>query len=313
MRSDEQATATALALTLAEALGGDWQLRALRALRASGFCETWQAAHGARRLFLKSTPADRAQPLRAEADGLRALAATQTVRVPEVAVLCVPTANGTPAVLALEWLDLSPPDPGFGARLGRALAALHGAPVHPPRYGWPCDNYLGATPQANRQTAGGAPTDWIEFMARERLGALGERLAAAGAPASLIAATQDVIAALPSFFDGHRAGPYTPRPSLIHGDLWNGNWGMLSDGSPVVYDPAVSWSDAEAELAMMELFGGPPPGFWAAYRDAARLDEGYPRRRGLYQLYHLLNHALLFGGAYHRQALACAEGLCRPA
>jgi protein-ribulosamine 3-kinase len=86
---------------------------------------------------------------------------------------------------------------------------------------------------------------------------------------------------------------------------------MLADGTPVIYDPAVSCSDAEAELAMMELFGSPPAGFWGAYREAAGLHDGYARRRGLYQLYHLLNHALLFGGGYVRQSMALAQGLLR--
>jgi fructosamine-3-kinase len=112
-----------------------------------------------------------------------------------------------------------------------------------------------------------------------------------------------VVDALPRFFDdGH-----TPSPSLVHGDLWSGNWGMLADGTPAVYDPAVSCSDAECELAMMELFGAPPSGFWPAYREAAGLHAGYGRRRGLYQLYHLLNHALLFGGGYASQAEALAR------
>lgn len=123
--------------------------------------------------------------------------------------------------------------------------------------------------------------------------------------AALVGAVDDVVAALPTFFaDGH-----APRPSLIHGDLWSGNWGMLADGTPVIYDPAVSWSDAEAELAMMELFGTPPAGFWPAYRDSAGLHPGYPRRRGLYQLYHLLNHVVLFGGGFRAQALACSRTL----
>jgi fructosamine-3-kinase len=84
---------------------------------------------------------------------------------------------------------------------------------------------------------------------------------------------------------------------------------MLADGTPVIYDPAVSCSDAEAELAMMELFGAPPAGFWPAYREAAGLHAGYAARRPLYQLYHLLNHALLFGGSYAAQALRCARSL----
>ena len=101
-----------------------------------------------------------------------------------------------------------------------------------------------------------------------------------------------------------------PRPSLIHGDLRSGNWAMLADGSPVVYDPAASCADAEAELAMTELFGAPPAGFWPAYRAAgAGPSPGHARRRPLYQLNHLLNHALLFGGGCLPQSLALARRL----
>jgi fructosamine-3-kinase len=251
--------------------------------------------------FVKTASAPAAAALHAEADGLHALAATRTIRVPAVDALG--DDDGT-TLLVLEWLDLRRPDAGFGARFGRALGALHAAPVDPPRYGWPRDNVLGATPQRNRLTAGGGTGDWIAFVASERLGAMQARLDPRR-DAALIDAVDGVVAALPACFaDGH-----APRPSLIHGDLWSGNWGMLADGTPVVYDPAVSWSDAEAELAMMELFGAPPSGFWPAYRDAAGLHPGYAQRRAVYQLYHLLNHVVLFGGGYGAQALACARGL----
>jgi fructosamine-3-kinase len=78
---------------------------------------------------------------------------------------------------------------------------------------------------------------------------------------------------------------------------------VLEDGSPAVFDPAAHWGDREAELAMTELFGGFPPEFYAAYRMHAPLEAGYAVRRGLYQLYHLLNHLNLFGEAYLPQAL----------
>jgi len=116
-----------------------------------------------------------------------------------------------------------------------------------------------------------------------------------------------LVRALPSFFaDGHE-----PRASLIHGDLWSGNWGMLADGTPVIYDPAVSCADAEAELAMMELFGEAPARFLEAYRHGAGLHGGYAQRRSLYQLYHLLNHALLFGSGYVAQSLVVAKRLAQ--
>ena len=79
----------------------------------------------------------------------------------------------------------------------------------------------------------------------------------------------------------------------------------------MIFDPAVSVSDAEAELAMMKLFGSPPTGFWPTYREVIPLAAGYERRRAVYQLVHLLNHTRLFGGGYARQALALCESIRR--
>jgi fructosamine-3-kinase len=288
-------------------LGGRWTVRALG---ASSFCPTWQAQHAGERLFVKSAPADRAAPLQSEADGLAALAATRTIAVPATAAW-LPDADGT-ALLALDWLDLKPPDAGFGRRFGEALAALHRAPPPAARFGWRQDNHLGATPQTNRPTAGAGLDDWLDFMASRRLGPLRDRLASAGAEPALAAEVDAVIAAMPALFDGP-AGRCLPRPALIHGDLWQGNWGMTADGNPVIFDPAVSVSDPEAELAMMTLFGEPPAGFWPAYAERAGLHPDHRRRRPLYQLVHLLNHAVLFGGAYAGQARRCAEQLLRAA
>ena len=285
--------------------GGRW---AVEPLNASSFCTTWRARGAGLRLFVKSVPAAAAPVLEAEADGLRALAASHTLHVPEVLHEGGSAEHGV-VLLALEELQMRAPDAGFAERLGRALGRLHLAtpPMGGGRYGWHRDNMLGGTPQRNRWSAQGGLAGWVQFFAAERLGAMCERLQARGAHEALVAATEQVMQALPRYFDdGH-----VPRASLVHGDLWSGNWAMLADGTPVVYDPAVSCSDAEAELAMMELFGSPSPAFWAAYRDTAGLHPGYRRRRGLYQLYHLLNHTLLFGGAYAGQALGCAQALLR--
>jgi len=289
-----------LARSLAASLGGAWTVRPLQ---ASGFCSTWHAA-GCGELFVKSLPLGSADVLEAEADGLRALGAAGAIRVPAVAGCWRDEAQGV-ALLAIEWLALRAPDAAFGARFGEALGRLHAARRSDDRFGWHRDNRLGATPQRNGWSAEGGLAGWVAFFARERLGRMAQALAGEAAHAPLVAAVHALATRLPCFFeDGHE-----PRPSLIHGDLWSGNWGVLADGTPVVYDPAVSCSDAEAELAMMELFGQPPSGFWAAYRGVAGLHDGYPRRRGLYQLYHLLNHTLLFGGGYARQALALAQAL----
>lgn len=279
---------------LRAALGGRWQMRALG---ASSFCETWEARHGLHRLFVKAASGPEGAMLRAEADGLRALAATGTIRVPKVMHL----GGETGTTLALEWLDFAPADAAFGARLGTALAALHGTTGS--FFGWNRDNFIGATPQANTPTPGATMDDWISFFGHCRLAAMRDRLPSRGGE-DLREAVDEVIDALPDFFED---GP-PPRAALIHGDLWQGNWGMLADGTPVIFDPAVSYSDPEAELAMMELFGTPPAGFEPAYI-AAGGPRPHPRRQRLYQLYHLLNHAVLFGGGYVAQALSCARSL----
>ena len=91
-------------------------------------------------------------------------------------------------------------------------------------------------------------------------------------------------------------------PSLLHGDLWGGNWAADESGRPVVFDPAVYFGDRETDIAMSELFGGFPESFYAAYRAAWPLSSGFETRKTLYNLYHVLNHLNLFGAGYLRQA-----------
>jgi fructosamine-3-kinase len=95
--------------------------------------------------------------------------------------------------------------------------------------------------------------------------------------------------------EGHK-----PQPSLLHGDLWGGNAGFTAEG-PVLFDPAVYYGDREADLAMTELFGGFPQEFYSSYNKIWPLDDGYERRKHLYNLYHLLNHLNLFGSSYLAQ------------
>jgi len=102
---------------------------------------------------------------------------------------------------------------------------------------------------------------------------------------------------LPAFFTD-----YPPKPSLLHGDLWSGNYAFDEKSRPVIFDPAVYFGDREPELAMTELFGGFSANFYAAYKNAWPLDPGYATRKTLYNLYHILNHFNLFGGGDLSQA-----------
>ena len=167
-----------------------------------------------------------------------------------------------------------------------------------PAFGWKRDNTIGATPQVN-----GWLDDWPAFFAQRRLGCQLDLARRQGAPSRLIEHGERLRAAVPAFFPG-----YSPRPSLLHGDLWGGNHGY-ADGQPALFDPAVYFGDRETDLAMTELFGGFPASFMAAYRDAWPVDPGYATRKTLYNLYHVLNHFNLFGGGYAGQAQRMTEQL----
>lgn len=238
---------------------------------------------GKRRFFVKCQPADRIALFEAEADGLAALG--QYLRVHAVVARGV---SDDTAFLVLEAFELAPR--GDAAALGRALARLHAVPQA--GFGWPRDNWIGTTPQCN------APAnDWIAFWRDCRLGRQLALAAENGYGGSLTRDGERLLTDLAAFFPGH-----APAPSLLHGDLWGGNHAYLADGSPVLFDPAVYLGDREADLAMTELFGGFAPDFHAAYRETLPLDAGYRTRRALYNLYHVLNHANLFGGGYAAQA-----------
>ncbi|MFT6860059.1 MAG: fructosamine-3-kinase, partial [Thalassolituus oleivorans] len=105
---------------------------------------------------------------------------------------------------------------------------------------------------------------------------------------------------------------HQPEASLLHGDLWSGNIAFRPDvesSRPVVFDPACYYGDAETDLAMTELFGRFPEAFYKGYQSVRSIDDGYAMRRPVYQLYHVLNHAVLFGNHYMDQAREIIKGL----
>ena len=107
---------------------------------------------------------------------------------------------------------------------------------------------------------------------------------------------------------GHFFTDYWPEASLLHGDLWGGNWASAS-GQPVIFDPAVYYGDRESDIAMTKLFGGFGAAFYRAYEGAWPLAAGSEQRILLYQLYHVLNHLNLFGRSYLGRALGLIRSL----
>jgi fructosamine-3-kinase len=243
------------------------------------------------RVFLKSLPLGQSGLLSAEADGLQAISETHTVRTPRRIGRGV---HGDTAWLALEFLQLETRTPSCDARLGRELAAMHGHCGE--RFGWHRNNYIGLTAQRNEQS-----DDWGDFFAEQRLAPQFERVARREPDGRWAAISHAVLEAWSRVSAGHR-----PEPCLLHGDLWRGNAAQIGDDTPVVYDPAVHYGDRECDLAMTHLFGGFDDAFYAAYDSAWPLPDGAAERRLFYKLYHMLNHANLFGGPY----LEASQRLC---
>jgi len=242
---------------------------------------------GGQRYFVKLNDPGKEAMFGAEAEGLREIGASDSVRVPR------PVCSGAAAnasFLVLEYLELDTCGGACNERMGHQLARMHRHTAH--LHGWERDNTIGSTPQINTPDQ-----DWIAFWRERRLGYQLRLAAGKGFGDSLQRKGERLLQALPQFFPG-----YAPTPSLLHGDLWGGNCGADKFGEPVIFDPALYYGDREADLAMTELFGGFSPRFHAAYREAYPLDPGYSVRKTLYNLYHVLNHANLFGGGYAAQA-----------
>lgn len=279
-----------IAAAISRATGKPFTVADTQATAGGSINQTLILAQGDRQYFVKRNRADRLAMFEAEAEGLKALAATATIRVPEF--ICHGS-DETGAYLVLEALPLASKSAAAGAALGAALAAMHRCRGE--AFGWHRDNTLGTTPQPNAWHK-----DWIAFLSQRRLRHQLDLLR----DRELSAMAGPLFERLASMFDD-----YQPLPSLIHGDLWGGNWSALADDTPVIFDPACYYADREMELAMTELFGGFPTSFYEAYNQAWPLDPGYSKRKGLYLLYHVLNHANLFKGGYRGQALGLMHGL----
>lgn len=244
--------------------------------------------------FIKINSADLIDMFTAEAEGLGQLAEVDQLRTPSVAGY---GNNGMQSWLVLEWLDIVAA--AEEKSLAAAVARMHSLTSE--TYGWRRDNFIGSTPQHNTES-----TDWQEFFRDRRLRYQLRLAESNAAPESLLSAGNELLDQLDKFFRDHN-----PVASLLHGDLWSGNKGSLADGRPVLFDPAVYFGDREADLAMTRLFGGFGSAFYSAYESEWPLDSGAAERQELYNLYHVLNHFNLFGGAYLGKAESLISHLLR--
>ena len=250
-------------------------------------------------MFLKTNDHCPSDMFEREAEGLNALAEFPSprgrwvrgegeIRIPHVFLFST-------NFILLEYIEAGSRKNNFWETLGEKLAQLHLRTS--PRFGFDHNNYIGSTPQINTWEE-----DGYKFFGEHRLLYQGE-----------LAKTNQLIPNLQSLISLIKklSSLIPPQPaSLIHGDLWSGNVHVAVDGSPVLIDPAAHYGWAEAELAMMNLFGSTPDPFFHAYESVRPLQKGYKERFDLYNLYHLLNHANLFGRSYVSSVNAIIHRYC---
>ncbi len=242
--------------------------------------------------FVKLNSAHQLCMFKTEYTDLLELQKAQLMRIPRPICYGV---QGTKSYLVTEYILLH--NAGDAEVLGTALAQMHRLTTD--RFGWTQNNTIGSTPQSNRQH-----NRWLDFWQEERLLPQLEMLYEKGYRQVLKSKADKLLERLEQLLADHH-----PVASLLHGDLWSGNYAFDPQGRPVIFDPALYYGDRETDLAMTELFGGFSQTFYAAYNEAYPLDDGYRHRKTLYNLYHILNHTNLFGSGYLHQAIQMMERL----
>lgn len=223
--------------------------------------------------------------LATEAKGLVLLQEAAGLALPDV----IHTGTAGPfQYLLLEFIRQAPSGSQYWREFGLGLAALHQNTSA--YFGLDHNNYIGSLVQTNTHMH-----SWTEFFVSRRLSPQLRMACDAGRLDGATTKKFDLLFnRLPSLL------PEEP-PALLHGDLWSGNLMITGDGKPCLIDPAVYYGNREVDLAMTQLFGGFDSSYFESYNEVYPLQPGYRDRLDLYNLYPLLVHVNLFGGAYASQ------------
>ena len=260
------------------------ELKQIQPISGGDIAEAFVVHTTTDRFFVKHQKGKQALAmLKAEQLGLETIAATNTIATPQV-IDCISYDHG--ALLLLEYITPKAATTSDFSRLGDGLAALHRCSSN--TFGFAQDNFIGSLPQLNSQHQ-----DWSSFYIHERL-----------LPQLLLAQSKELLEQneIPNITvmeERCKALFQKVQPSLLHGDLWSGNYLISENGTPFLIDPAVYYGDREVDLAMTQLFGGFDLPFYQAYHNTFALENGANERVELYQLYYLLVHLNLFGRSYY--------------
>tara|TARA_B100000965_G_scaffold372352_1_gene361968 strand:+ start:1710 stop:2597 length:888 start_codon:yes stop_codon:yes gene_type:complete len=214
--------------------------------------------------------------------------------------ICIPKPIGlisfqSICILLLEWIDIKQSQQYL---LGKGLALLHklSTEENNKNFGWGDEGFIGSSSQIK-----GWDSNWGKLFVNYRLK---PQLIKAATWGLRVDDYEDVFIYLSSYLNDHN-----PKVSLVHGDLWSGNCGSAKNGLGILYDPACYWGDREVDISMTKLFGVFNTEFYKGYEEIWPLDNFSKDRTDIYNLYHLLNHANMFGGSYKDTSLKILKDL----
>lgn len=243
-----------------------------------------------RNLFLKINHSHPADMFRKEANGLKELLKSSVINIPKVIAV-------DDSFILLEYMEASAKQRNFFEDFGRSFAQMH--KFSSDSFGFYEDNYIGSTKQINIPGEN-EKNNWTSFYFNKRI-FFQFKLAEKNGYV-----TDDLrkgISFLEDNIEKILSGSEEP-PSILHGDLWGGNYMVNENGNVCLIDPAVYYGHREADLAMTKLFGGFSESFYTSYNETYPLKEGYNFRENIYKLYHVLNHLNLFGSSYYLQSIS---------
>jgi len=240
--------------------------------------------------FLKYNPSTSNDMFSKEANGLKELSKANAIRIPDVL-------SFDEDYIQLEYIPTGNKKKNFFEEFGRNFAEMHKFTSN--SFGFYEDNYIGSNPQKNFSEEK-EKTSWVNFYFNKRI------LFQLQLAEQLGNSTEELRKGISKIENKIQEiiGDTQEKPSLLHGDLWGGNYMVDENGNAVLIDPAVYYGHREADLGMTKLFGGFSSEFYRAYNETLPLEDGYEYRENIYKLYHVLNHLNLFGGGYYSQALS---------